>query len=110
MNWDLKVDDIAQLEQNLAEIYTRNISIMTKSLEQYKNQIQNLQKKYDMLREDYQYNLKVVSERDNELKKCDNRISKLSTVDIFEWNVDKIDDFSNESNWRKLSNANKEFE
>ena len=55
---------------------------MTKSLEQYKNQIQNLQKKYDMLREDYQYNLKVVSERDNELKKCDNRISKLSTVDI----------------------------
>ena len=63
-----------------------------------------------MLREDYQYNLKVVSERDNELKKCDNRISKLSTVDIFEWNVDEIDDFSNESNWRKLSNANKEFE
>lgn len=55
---------------------------MTKSLEQYKNQIQNLQKKYDMLREDYQYNLKVVSERDNELKKCDNRICKLSTVDI----------------------------
>ena len=55
---------------------------MTKSLEQFKNQIQNLQKKYDMLREDYQYNLKVVSERDNELKKCDNRISKLSTVDI----------------------------
>ena len=55
---------------------------MTKSLEQYKNQIQNLQKKCDMLREDYQYNLKVVSERDNELKKCDNRISKLSTVDI----------------------------
>ena len=60
MKWNWKLDDIAQLEQNLAEIYTRNISIMTKSLEQYKNQIQNLQKKYDMLREDYKYNLKVV--------------------------------------------------
>ena len=53
---------------------------MTKSLEQYKNQIQILQKKYDMLREDYQYNLKVVTERDNELKKCDNRIIKMSAV------------------------------
>lgn len=74
------IDDIAQMEQNLAEIYMNNITVMTRSLEQYKNEIVMFQKKYDMLREDYQYNLKVIKERDDELRKCDSYVTKLSNV------------------------------
>lgn len=68
------------MEQNLAEIYKNNLSIMTRSLEQYKNEMILFQKKYDMLREDYQYNLKVIKERDDELRKCDSYVTKLTNV------------------------------
>ena len=74
----LRIDDIAQMEQTLAEIYKNNITIMTRSLEQYKNELSIFQRKYEMLREDYQYNLKVIKERDNELRKCDSYVSKMS--------------------------------
>ena len=80
MSIALIVDDIAQMEQNLAEIYKNNLSIMTRSLEQYKNEMIIFQKKYNMLREDYQYNLKVISERDDELRKCDSQVTKLTSV------------------------------
>ena len=53
---------------------------MTQSLEQYKNEMILFQKKYDMLREDYLYNLRVINERDEELRKCDSQISLLNSV------------------------------
>lgn len=68
------------MEQNLAEIYKNNIIVLTRSLEQYKNELSIFQRKYDMLKEDYQYNLKVIKERDEALRKCDSYISKLVEV------------------------------
>ena len=72
------------MEQNLAEIYKNNIAILTRSLEQYKNELSIFQRKYDMLKEDYQYNLKVIKERDEALRKCDSYITKLVNV-WFSW-------------------------
>ena len=37
-------------------------------------------KKYDMLRDDYNYNLRVVQERDEELRKCDSKLSSYCAV------------------------------
>ena len=68
------------MEQNLAEIYKNNIIVLTRSLEQYKNELSIFQRKYDMLKEDYQYNLKVIKERDEALRKCDSYITKLVEV------------------------------
>ena len=68
------------MEQSLAQIYKENLMIMAQSLEQYKNQMVLFQKKYDMLREDYLYNLRVIHERDEELRKCDSHISLLNSV------------------------------
>ena len=70
------------MEQSLAQIYKENLMIMTQSLEQYKNQMILFQKKYDMLREDYLYNLRVINERDEELRKCDSQISLLNSVQL----------------------------
>ena len=70
------------MEQSLAQIYKENLMIMTQSLEQYKNQMILFQKKYDMLREDYLYNLRVINERDGELRKCDSQISLLNSVQL----------------------------
>ena len=73
-------DELAQMEQSLAQMYKDNITLMTQSLEQYKNEMIVFQKKYDMLREDYQYNLRVIKERDDELRKCDNYVTKMKGV------------------------------
>ena len=77
------IDDLAQVEQSLAQIYRNNMTLMAQSLEQYKNELTIFQKKYDMLREDYQYNLRVIQERDDALKKYDSRVTKLSQVACF---------------------------
>ena len=77
------LDELDQMEQNLAQIYKDNITLMTQSLEQYKNEMVVFQKKYDMLREDYQYNLRVIKERDDELRKCDNYVTKMNSVCTF---------------------------
>ena len=76
------------MEQNLAQIYKDNITLMTQSLEQYKNEMVVFQKKYDMLREDYMFNLRVINERDEELKKCDTLISRLNAVFLDSRGVD----------------------
>ncbi len=79
----LGLDELDQMEQSLAQIYKDNITLMTQSLEQYKNEMVVFQKKYDMLREDYQYNLRVIKERDDELRKCDNYVTKMNSVRVF---------------------------
>ena len=76
------LDDLAQMEQNLAQIYKDNLTLMTQSLEQYKNEMAIFQKKYDMLREDYLFNLRVINERDEDLRKCDSQISQLNGVGV----------------------------
>ena len=54
------------MEQSLAQIYKDNITLMTQSLEQYKK-----------------YNLRVIKERDDELRKCDNYVTKMNSVRVF---------------------------
>ena len=78
------LDDLAQMEQNLAQIYKDNLMLMTQSLEQYKNEMAIFQKKYNMLREDYLFNLRVINERDEELRKCDSQLSQMNGVCILE--------------------------
>lgn len=76
-------DDLTQMEQNLAQTYKDNMTLVTQSLEQYKNEMAIFQKKYDMLRDDYQYNLEVIKERDEELKKYDTYVASLREVFAF---------------------------
>lgn len=71
------------MEQNLAQTYKDNMTLVTQSLEQYKNEMAIFQKKYDMLRDDYQYNLEVIKERDEELKKYDTYVANLREVAVF---------------------------
>lgn len=68
------------MEQNLAQVYKDNLALVTQSLEQYKNEMAVFQKKYDMLRDDYQYNLEVIKERDDELKKYDAYVASMRDV------------------------------
>ena len=68
------------MEQNLAQVYKDNLALVTQSLEQYKNEMAVFQKKYDMLRDDYQYNLEVIKERDDELKKYDVYVASMRDV------------------------------
>ena len=72
------------MEQNLAQIYKDNLMLMTQSLEQYKNEMAIFQKKYNMLREDYLFNLRVINERDEELRKCYSQLSQMNGVCILE--------------------------
>lgn len=76
-------DDLTQMEQSLAQTYKDNMTLVTRSLEQYKNEMAIFQKKYDMLRDDYQYNLEVIKERDEELKKYDTYVANLREVAAF---------------------------
>ena len=76
-------DDLTQMEQSLAQTYKDNMTLVTRSLEQYKNEMAIFQKKYDMLRDDYQYNLEVIKERDEELKKYDTYVANLREVTAF---------------------------
>ena len=71
------------MEQSLAQTYKDNMTLVTRSLEQYKNEMAIFQKKYDMLRDDYQYNLEVIKERDEELKKYDTYVANLREVAAF---------------------------
>ena len=68
------------MEQNLEQVYKDNFALVTQSLEQYKNEMAVFQKKYDMLRDDYQYNLEVIKERDDELKKYDAYVASMRDV------------------------------
>ena len=70
------------MEQNLAQVYKDNLALVTQSLEQYKNEMAVFQKKYDMLRDDYQYNLEVIKERDDELKKYDAYVASMRDVQV----------------------------
>ena len=97
------------MEQSLAQIYKENLMIMTQSLEQYKNQMILFQKKYDMLREDYLYNLRVINERDEELRKCDSQISLLNSVQSSS-RCHFIDSYIHERERKGVSESNRWFE
>ena len=68
------------MEQSLAQLYKDNLKRAVQTLEEYKNEMKMFKKKYDMLRDDYNYNLRVVQERDEELRKCDSKLSSYCTV------------------------------
>lgn len=70
------------MEQSLAQMYKDNLKIVVQTLEQYKKEMVVFQRKYDMLRDDYNYNLRVVQERDEELRRCDSKLSEFCAVRI----------------------------
>lgn len=66
---------LAQREQELAQLRDDALHVLEESLTQKDRQHQELSAKFEQLKQDFEYNLKLLDERDSELDKYDAEFS-----------------------------------
>ncbi|XP_032065233.1 coiled-coil domain-containing protein 57 isoform X2 [Thamnophis elegans] len=68
-------------EQELKELQARQIHFQQTTLQETRKQLQEVHRKYNSLKEDFIYNLKVLEERDRELERYDTLFIQLKMVE-----------------------------
>ncbi|XP_061471953.1 coiled-coil domain-containing protein 57 isoform X3 [Rhineura floridana] len=68
-------------EQELKELQTRQIHFQKTSLHETRKQLQEMYRKFNSLKEDFTYNLRVLEERDRELERYDNLFTQLKMAE-----------------------------
>ncbi|XP_048344241.1 coiled-coil domain-containing protein 57 isoform X3 [Sphaerodactylus townsendi] len=68
-------------EQELKELQACQIHFLKTTLQETQKQLQEMQRKFNRLKEDFTYNLKVLDERDRELQHYDNLLTQLKIVE-----------------------------
>lgn len=68
-------------EQELKELQARQIHFQETTLQETRKQLQEMHRKYNSLKEDFTYNLKILEERDRELERYDNLFIQLKMVE-----------------------------
>ncbi|XP_058025479.1 coiled-coil domain-containing protein 57 isoform X2 [Ahaetulla prasina] len=68
-------------EQELKELQARQIHFQETTLQETRKQLQEMHRKYNSLKEDFTYNLKILEERDRELEHYDTLFIQLKMVE-----------------------------
>ncbi|XP_062976273.1 coiled-coil domain-containing protein 57 [Elgaria multicarinata webbii] len=68
-------------EQELKELQARQIHFQKTTLQETQKQLQEMNRKFNSLKEDFTYNLKVLEERDRELERYDTLFTQLKMVE-----------------------------
>lgn len=68
-------------EQELKELQARQIHFQETTLQETRKQLQEMHRKFNSLKEDFTYNLKVLEERDKELAHYDTLFIQLKMVE-----------------------------
>ncbi|KAH0629426.1 hypothetical protein JD844_011491 [Phrynosoma platyrhinos] len=68
-------------EQELKELQARQMNFQKTALQETQNQLEEMHKKFNSLKEDFTYNLKVLEERDRELEHYDKLFMQLKMVE-----------------------------
>ncbi|XP_034268822.1 coiled-coil domain-containing protein 57 isoform X2 [Pantherophis guttatus] len=68
-------------EQELKELQARQIHFQETTLQETRKQLQEMHRKYNSLKEDFTYNLKILEERDRELERYDTLFIQLKMVE-----------------------------
>lgn len=68
-------------EQELKELQAYQIHFLKTTQEETERQLQEIHRKFNRLKEDFTYNLKVLEERDRELERYDTLFAQLKIVE-----------------------------
>lgn len=68
-------------EKELKELQARQIHFQKTTLQETRKQLQEMHRKFNKLKEDFSYNLRVLGERDGELEHYDTLFTQLKMVE-----------------------------
>ncbi|XP_067403889.1 coiled-coil domain-containing protein 57 isoform X2 [Emydura macquarii macquarii] len=68
-------------EQEWKELQARQLCFQKTTLQDTRKQLQEMHKKFNRLKEDFTYNLRVLEERDRELERYDSMFTRLKTAE-----------------------------
>lgn len=68
-------------EQELKDLQAYQINFLKTTLQETESQLQEIHRKFNRLKEDFAYNLKILEERDRELEQYDTLFTQLKIVE-----------------------------
>lgn len=71
---------VAQKEKELHEVTEARVHRLEKELERYREEIAESERRFERLRQDFQFNLKLIDERDSELERYDSAFANIREV------------------------------